>query len=178
MEPRRSRHLPAVVRWATGSAPGLNRRQINSQSSKRRHDGISTTRRIGFSVKTRAQPGHRHLWRAGEFFTWAAAMSPGHAAGRHLPGGRSGTCSTWPTATKAPRKRFPGQAIRAAAPGDHLPTKATFAAAPVPTTSGSSRHHLLRAGRQPAPAGTDYIDLFQPHAFDAKTPIEETSDAR
>lgn len=56
-----------------------------------------------------------------------------------------------------------------------LSTKATFRLGDGPNDVGSSRFHLITAvdaalGR----LGTDYIDLFQLHAFDAMTPVEET----
>jgi aryl-alcohol dehydrogenase-like predicted oxidoreductase len=56
-----------------------------------------------------------------------------------------------------------------------ISTKATFRAGAGPNDVGSSRHHLLRACEGSLRRlGTDYIDLFQLHGFDALTPIEET----
>ncbi|HZF34440.1 MAG TPA: aldo/keto reductase [Candidatus Angelobacter sp.] len=56
-----------------------------------------------------------------------------------------------------------------------ISTKATFRAGKGPNDVGSSRHHLLKACEGSLRRlGTDYIDLFQLHGFDAQTPIEET----
>lgn len=56
-----------------------------------------------------------------------------------------------------------------------ISTKATFTSGEGPNEVGSSRFHLIRAVEGALRRlGTDYIDLFQLHAFDAKTPIEET----
>ena len=68
-----------------------------------------------------------------------------------------------------------GQAIRGRRDQVIISTKATFRRGPGPNDVGSSRFHLLRAVEGSLRRlGTDYIDLFQLHAFDAKTPIEET----
>ncbi len=53
-------------------------------------------------------------------------------------------------------------------------TKATFRAGESPNQVGSSRHHLIATVHQQLKRlGTDYIDLFQLHGFDALTPVEE-----
>jgi aryl-alcohol dehydrogenase-like predicted oxidoreductase len=54
-------------------------------------------------------------------------------------------------------------------------TKATFRMFEGPNGLGSSRHHLLRACEASLRRlGTDYIDIYHLHGFDASTPIEET----
>lgn len=56
-----------------------------------------------------------------------------------------------------------------------ISTKATFRMGPGPNDLGSSRHHLVAACEASLRRlGTDYIDLWQMHGFDAVTPIEET----
>jgi aryl-alcohol dehydrogenase-like predicted oxidoreductase len=56
-----------------------------------------------------------------------------------------------------------------------ISTKATFRAGDEPNSVGSSRFHLIRACELALKRlGTDYIDLFQLHGYDATTPIEET----
>ena len=55
-----------------------------------------------------------------------------------------------------------------------ISTKATFRMGPGPNDLGSSRHHLIRACEASLRRlGTDYIDIYHVHGFDALTPIEE-----
>lgn len=68
-----------------------------------------------------------------------------------------------------------GQAIKGRRDKVLISTKATFRMGPTPNNLGSSRHHLIAACEASLKRlGTDYIDLWQMHGFDAKTPIEET----
>jgi aryl-alcohol dehydrogenase-like predicted oxidoreductase len=56
-----------------------------------------------------------------------------------------------------------------------ISTKATFRTGTGPNDVGSSRYHLISAVEGSLRRlGTEYIDLFQLHAFDALTPVEET----
>jgi aryl-alcohol dehydrogenase-like predicted oxidoreductase len=55
-----------------------------------------------------------------------------------------------------------------------ISTKATFRSGSGPNDVGSSRAHLVQACEIALRRlGTDYIDLFQLHGFDALTPVEE-----
>jgi aryl-alcohol dehydrogenase-like predicted oxidoreductase len=68
-----------------------------------------------------------------------------------------------------------GEAIKGRRDQVLISTKATFRFDDVPNNVGSSRYHLINAVEGSLKRlGTDYIDLFQLHGFDAMTPVEET----
>ena len=68
-----------------------------------------------------------------------------------------------------------GGAIRGRRDKVLISTKATFRHGDGPNDVGSSRFHLTRAVEGSLKRlGTDHIDLFQLHGFDAQTPVEET----
>jgi aryl-alcohol dehydrogenase-like predicted oxidoreductase len=68
-----------------------------------------------------------------------------------------------------------GQAITGRRDQVLISTKATFRSGQGINDVGSSRYHLLQAvDASLRRLGTDHIDLFQLHGFDALTPVEET----
>jgi aryl-alcohol dehydrogenase-like predicted oxidoreductase len=67
-----------------------------------------------------------------------------------------------------------GQAIKGRRDNVIISTKGTFRFGETPNDVGSSRHHITRAVEGSLKRlGTDYIDLYQLHGFDAMTPAEE-----
>jgi len=67
-----------------------------------------------------------------------------------------------------------GQAIKGRRGQVLISTKGTFRRGPGANQIGSSRHHLTNAVEASLRRlGTDYIDLYQLHGFDAFTPVEE-----
>src|SRR6202453_1452052 len=67
-----------------------------------------------------------------------------------------------------------GQAIKGRRDKTIISTKGTFRFGPGPHDVGPSRYHLIRSVEGSLRRlGTDFIDLYQLHAFDAMTPIEE-----
>jgi len=70
-----------------------------------------------------------------------------------------------------------GQAIKGRRQHVLISTKGTFRMGPGPNDVGSSRFHLIDAVHSSLRRlGTDYIDLYQLHGFDALTPVEEALD--
>lgn len=75
-------------------------------------------------------------------------------------------------------ERILGGAIKGRRDKAIISTKATFRSGEAANDVGSSRFHLIRACEAALKRlGTDYIDLFQLHGFDALTPVEETLSA-
>ena len=71
-------------------------------------------------------------------------------------------------------ERILGTAIKKRRGKVIVSTKATFRFGEAPNDVGSSRFHLIAAVEAALKRlGTDYIDLFQLHGFDAITPVEE-----
>ncbi|HTU24863.1 MAG TPA: aldo/keto reductase, partial [Pirellulales bacterium] len=70
-----------------------------------------------------------------------------------------------------------GRAIKGRRDQVLISTKGTFRTGPGENEVGSSRFHLLRAFEASLRRlGTDYVDLYQLHGFDALTPVEEALD--
>src|SRR5277367_173507 len=68
-----------------------------------------------------------------------------------------------------------GQALKGRRDQVIISTKVTFPMGPGPNDLGSSRYHLLRACEASLQRlGTDHIDIYHMHGFDATTPVEET----
>ncbi len=56
-----------------------------------------------------------------------------------------------------------------------ISTKSTFRSGPGPMDAGSSRYHLIQALEGSLKRlGTDYVDVYHLHGFDATSPVEET----
>jgi aryl-alcohol dehydrogenase-like predicted oxidoreductase len=76
--------------------------------------------------------------------------------------------------SKGAAEEILGRAIKGRRDEVLISTKSTFRFGPGPNDAGSSRHHLIRAVEASLKRlGTDYIDLYQLHGFDALTPVEE-----
>ncbi len=68
-----------------------------------------------------------------------------------------------------------GKAIAGRRARTIIATKASFRTGPGENDLGNSRHHLISACEASLRRlGTDYIDLYQMHGFDALSPVEET----
>jgi aryl-alcohol dehydrogenase-like predicted oxidoreductase len=71
-----------------------------------------------------------------------------------------------------------GEAIKGRRDDVLISTKATFTTESGPNGKGSSRYHIIRAVEASLKRlGTDHIDLYFMHSFDAQTPLDETLSA-
>lgn len=76
--------------------------------------------------------------------------------------------------SKGAAEEILGQAIKGRRDAVLISTKGTFRFGPAANDVGSSRHHLIKSVESSLRRlGTDYIDLYQLHGFDAVTPAEE-----
>lgn len=77
--------------------------------------------------------------------------------------------------SKGASEEILGQALKGRRDKALISTKATFTMGDGPNEKGSSRHHIIRACEASLKRlGTDYIDLYFMHGFDALTPVDET----
>lgn len=68
-----------------------------------------------------------------------------------------------------------GEAVKGRRDQLLIATKAFFRTGADANTGGTSRHHLIKACEASLKRlGTDYIDIYQMHCFDALSPVEET----
>ncbi|HEV2423280.1 MAG TPA: aldo/keto reductase [Terriglobia bacterium] len=68
-----------------------------------------------------------------------------------------------------------GEALRGRRDSVVLATKGFFPGGPGPNDKGLTRKHLFQAAEASLRRlATDYIDLYQVHCFDSRTPLEET----
>src|SRR5271170_5224364 len=71
-----------------------------------------------------------------------------------------------------------GAALRGKRDKALISTKATFPMGDGPNEQGSSRYHIIQACEASLKRlGTDHIDVYFMHGFDALTPVEETLSA-
>lgn len=76
--------------------------------------------------------------------------------------------------SKGESEKILGKAIGKRRSSVLISTKATFAMGEGPNDLGSSRHHLIESCEASLRRlGTDYIDVYHMHGFDALTPVEE-----
>jgi hypothetical protein len=129
--------------------------------------------------KFRSQFRHRHLWRRQRIFQSLGLDRRGRSpppvdicfeAGVNL-------FDTADVYSDGLSEEILGKALEGKRDKALISTKATFRMGDGPNDVGSSRYHLtpsLEASLRRL--GTDYVDIYHLHGFDALTPIEETLD--
>ena len=107
---------------------------------------------MGHNRYRRSAPSRRHLPRRGlNFFDTADIYSSGAS------------------------EEILGQAVKGRRDQTLIATKATFTTGKGPNDKGSSRYHLVEAlNASLKRLGTDHVDLYFMHGFDALTPVDET----
>ena len=149
----------------TRSLPAINKQRWNSTTRRLR------ALRPGVAFGTGTFGGRAEFFKA-----WGRPTSPrprGSSTSASTPASR---CSTRADIySDGAAEEILGEAIKGRRDQVLISTKATFRVGAGPNDVGSSRHHLIHAGEAALKRlGTDYIDLFQLHGFDAMTPVEET----
>ena len=113
-----------------------------------------------------------------EFFkAWAETTTGrGEEDRRHLHGRRNQLFDTADIYSDGrARRRWARRSTHLKREDVLISTKATFRLGKGPNDVGSSRYHLIQSlERSLKRLGTDYIDVYHLHAFDATTPVEET----
>ncbi len=80
--------------------------------------------------------------------------------------------------SKGASEEILGKALKGKREKALISTKATFSMGDGPNDKGSSRHHIIRSCENSLQRlGTDYIDVYFMHGFDALTPVDETLSA-
>lgn len=80
--------------------------------------------------------------------------------------------------SKGTSEEILGKALKGKRDQSLISTKATFPMSDNPNELGSSRYHLIQACEASLKRlGTDHIDIYFMHGFDALTPVEETLSA-
>ncbi len=147
--------------------PPKAREEINSWSSESSADQGS---------RFRAQPGEGTFGGSNEFFK-ALGQTDATEARRLVDVCLDAGVTMFDSAdvySAGGAEEILGQAIKGRRERVILSTKGTFTTGPGPNDVGSSRFHLVRAVEASLRRlGTDYIDLYQLHGFDAMTPVEE-----
>src|SRR4028119_629865 len=104
----------------------------------------------------------------------AAAGAAGGAGARFLEAGGN-FVDTADVYTKGLSEEITGRAIKGVRDDVVLATKVRFPMGEGPNDVGLSRKHVIQGCEDSLRRlGTDYIDLYQVHCWDAATPLEET----